>query len=297
MRYASKHSLSKGKASFSQEAIKISSKTRERKTAGCCMNKTEPLQQIRALSDFMRWKIALYLVSLAVSGYLIFGRSGNEIIFIILGSFFISCGAYGYNSVTDKEEDKVNSRANPLAFSALGTITVSFSFALGLLMSLFLNIVAVLLAVIAILTALVYSHFRLKKYLFVKNFYTGFTVPMSFVFGAGVLSFEVLFYYFILSIFFFVGSMISDLRDYEGDKRAGIKTIPVYFGQEKAKKGVYLLLAALLILFLRTDIRVLFPLIAALPITYALVSRNKPHLAHFCTGVSLLFLSIWNFLI
>ncbi len=256
--------------------------------------KTDIAKRIREAFDFVRVRIALSLVFLAVSGYLIFNPMNANLLFVILGAFFLSCGSYGYNTITDKEEDAINSRINALAFSRIGLAAVFVSFALGILFSSFLGIIPIAISIISALTAFAYSRFRLKKYLFIKNIYTAFTVSLSFIFGAMELSSEAISYYFAFSLFFFAGSIISDLRDFNGDRRAGIRTIPVIFGEENAKRFLYVILAAILLVFSSIDLKTFLPFIFALPATYALVNKNKPKQAHLSMALSINFFVLWT---
>ena len=65
--------------------------------------KEQLLLNTRDFFDFVRWGVAASLVFLAVSGYLLFNSLDIKILFVVLSSFFIACGAYGYNSITDKQ--------------------------------------------------------------------------------------------------------------------------------------------------------------------------------------------------
>lgn len=248
---------------------------------------------VKELLNFLRTGISLSIVFLAASGYLIFNSPGQDIIFVILGSFFLSCGAYGYNAITDKEEDTVNRRVNSLAFSKLGADVVFFCFIFGLLMSSFLGAVSFWISISIILSAVVYSRFRLKKYTYIKNIYTALSVSQSFLLGAMTLSFDILLYYLSISLFLFIGSVISDLRDYYGDKELGIITLPVRFGIEKTKKMIYLLLALAFFLFFAENTRKFFPLLISIPLLGVFTFKNKPHLAHLSGGFSFLFLVLW----
>ncbi len=47
--------------------------------------------------------------------------------------------------------------------------------------------------------------------------------------------------YLVLSIYILIISIMADLRDYDGDKLADIKTIPVMLGYNAGKRVIYLL--------------------------------------------------------
>ena len=164
-------------------------------------------------------------------GYFLFNRLSINIIFVVLTSFFLCAGAYSYNNITDKREDLINrKRISPLTYSSLGNIVVIASFSLGMIFSLFLSGTSIFISSLLLILGIAYSLFRIKRFFLIKNIYTGFGVPILFLLGAASINVETLWYYFLLSSFSFAGSIISDIRDYEGDKKTCIKTLPVYMG-------------------------------------------------------------------
>lgn len=83
---------------------------------------------------------------------------------------------------------------------------------------------------------------KLKKGLGIKNFFVAFTWALTIVFLVYPADFWILFMIFIL--FFiksFINTVIFDFKDIKGDFLAGLKTIPVYFGESKTKILLYLI--------------------------------------------------------
>ena len=58
---------------------------------------------------------------------------------------------------------------------------------------------------------------------------------LSFIIGATIFNIEVFLYYLLFCFFVFLMSIISDIRDFAGDKNNNIKTIPVTIGYKSAK--------------------------------------------------------------
>ena len=217
-----------------------------------------------------------------------FNAISHELIFIIITSFFLSAGAYAYNNITDKKEDIINKRS--YLFIDNGLYIVSICFLLAFIFSLFLPIVSILFSVSIIITSIIYSFFNIKKYFLVKNFYSGMGTPQLFLLGAASLTFTVILYYLLISLFFFVGSLIADLRDYKGDKITGIKTLPVYIGCERTKNIVYLSLSLFLVLVLQSN---LFPISIFITLMIISIFKRRIETAHFLGGISLIFLVGW----
>jgi 4-hydroxybenzoate polyprenyltransferase len=164
---------------------------------------------------------------------------------------------------------------------------------LGFAFLLFLPPLSILFSVSIVVTGVIYSFFRLKKYFLVKNFYTGFVVSQLLLLGAANISNEAILYYFIFSVFFFIGSLISDLRDYDGDKTIDIKTLPVHLGYNLTRKITYFLLIGLSVLILGSSLYSLFPVFTFILIIFFFLIRDNPKMAHFSEGISLISLVVW----
>jgi len=194
----------------------------------------------------------------------------------------------------DKEEDLINKRKiSYFVLNNTGWFIIIVCFLLGFIFSLFLSIVSILFCISIITTGIIYSFFGLKKYFLVKNLYTGFGIPQLFLLGAMSLNSQTILYYFLISIFFFTASLISDLRDYEGDRIVGIKTLPVYLGYNVTRKIIYILLIIILLLISALNLYYLFPISIFVLIIFFFIVRNNPRIAHFSSKISLLFWLIW----
>jgi len=159
---------------------------------------------------------------------------------------------YSYNSLKDIKEDK----DNPLHPSPLKELELSgimrwlphLLFIGCLLISfLFTNLYSFILLVSFILFSLLYSHFKIKKFLIIKTItvsffyvilffscYLAFSTTLTYeLFLAGFLAYMVLFTY----------SVVSDMRDIKSDEKHNLITIPVRYGYKKSEgllKGIFL---------------------------------------------------------
>ncbi|MFA5930123.1 MAG: UbiA family prenyltransferase [Candidatus Micrarchaeia archaeon] len=168
----------------------------------------------------------------------------EKILAMLACVFFVTLGSYGFNSVTDFQEDSVN---KPLSQINTGRKTwrdiLNFSLACKLLAvaSAYFISWAVLAAVsIILLGSFFYSSTplgggRLKDMLIIKNITIALLwsvlllLPML-AWGASIpLAFlAVVFFVFTHD---FISSVLSDLKDVEGDRQAGIKTFPSVYGE------------------------------------------------------------------
>lgn len=249
------------------------------------------MQKILDLFKFIRIKICVFITSIAITGFLLFNPFSINLLFVILACFFIIAGGYAYNNITDKKEDIINRKnINPFSYNNYGKIIVILCFLLGIFLSLFLPIYSIFFVLSVIILGIFYSLFRIKKIFPFKNIYTSLVIMQFFLIGASNITIEIIEYSLFISVFIFILSLISDLRDYNGDKKENIKTLPVYFGYEKTKVFVFILLGIFCLIISFSKVFILLPF--ALTMKYFLF-RNNFSYAHSCGGFSFVFLSFW----
>lgn len=174
--------------------------------------------------------------------------------YILLVAVFLSTfSVYSLNRLTDMEEDAVNipeRGAYVKGKEKTLLILCILSYATALLLGWFVNPVSILVLLFPLIIGVLYSIEvspklpRLKNIPGMKNF----IVTLSWVVGAVFVpvvcyyrGFEVtamIFYFIFIKIF--VNAVSFDIRDIEGDKKSGVRTIPVLLGRSRTK---YLLLA------------------------------------------------------
>jgi 4-hydroxybenzoate polyprenyltransferase len=246
---------------------------------------------IRNLLEFIRFKICIFVSAIGMSGFLIFNPLDMRLILVALTSFFGSAGAYSFNNIKDVKEDLINrKKINSFTLSVKGLIIVFVCLSIGFVSSLFLSLQSIFFYLFGSATSITYSFFKIKKYFLIKNLYTGFSATLMFLIGANNISIEVLRHYFLISFFVFIVSIISDLRDYKGDKISSIKTLPVLLGYNKTRKIVSILLCMFLFLIINSHFIILLPF--SLIIVF-FVYKNKTRIAHSIGGFALIFLTIF----
>ncbi|NIU39065.1 hypothetical protein GWN65_03570, partial [Candidatus Bathyarchaeota archaeon] len=158
--------------------------------------------------------------------------------------FLSAVGSFAFNDYCDFEVDRRNNRSDrPLVLGLLSMqlalITGLVSFFLVILLSLFLNLLAMALVLFSLPLFFLYS-LGLKKKFFAKNILIGFAYVATIFLGSLVSdsALEPLIVYFAV-MGFIVGlafEIMLDIGDVEGDKNLGIETLAVEFGVESAAK-------------------------------------------------------------
>jgi len=247
---------------------------------------------ISNISEFIRLKICIFVCAIGMSGFLLFNPLNMSLVFVSLTSFLVAAGAYSLNNIRDVKEDRINrKKINPLVFSDKALPIILICFSIGIFFSFFLSLYSILFSLVGTIISIHYSFFKLKKHFLIKNLYTGFGVSVVFLVGAISVNIEVVWYYFLISFFAVIISMISDLRDYKGDKINFIKTLPVSLGYDVTKNLIFLLIGlfSFLILFFSN----LFILLPFVFIMLYFLYKNNPSSAHSFAGYSLVFLVFW----
>ncbi len=181
-----------------------------------------------------------------VSGILAGDLIGFQFEYIVgfLIIFVSEAGAFAINDYIDYEIDIKNNRSDrPLVLGLLSRksalIIVIILMIFNLLLILFLNGVALFLALISIPAFYIYS-LGLKKLVIVKNALIAYSYAGTILFGSlvtdAVLE-PIIIYFAFMGFIVGLGSEIMfDIADIEGDKELGINSIPNKFGIKTAAK-------------------------------------------------------------
>jgi 4-hydroxybenzoate polyprenyltransferase len=241
---------------------------------------------LRELAEFMRLKIVFFITGIAVSGYLYFNPLGIKLAYVALCSFFGVAAVYSFNLITDKEEDLINEgKINRFVLEEWkGVLLVVLFVMLGMLFSLRLSLASTTIYLISLFIGIFYSISRIKNMFPLKNLYTGLALPTVFLIGAfagSTVSLTAFVYYLLLSVNIFTISLLSDLRDFKGDKETGLRTLPVVLGQRVARRIVYLallLFSAAILVFRFEGLYVLLPFSALVLLDTVMGQYRTAHL-------------------
>ena len=166
--------------------------------------------------------------------------------------FLVAFSVYNLNRKTDEDEDAIN-RQDRYAFTKRYETplfyTTVLTIAIALVLSAIHGILSLLVTAMPFLCGILYSirwlpqglgYRRLKEIPGVKNVVIGFAwaIPLSFLpvfLTNGMPDSRTVISFLLFFMWGFMASIIPDIRDKTGDARAGVRTIPVIFGEERTK--------------------------------------------------------------
>ena len=175
---------------------------------------------------------------------------------MMVASFFVTLSIYTLNKVTDREEDKINApERSKIANSPITLPVAIFAYAAALIIGGIEKLVFILILLIPLLSGIFYSikifSIRLKDIFLMKNLIIATSCTAvaiaPFFYSNDILVLFLVSYFFFVKIF--INTIIFDLRDVEGDRKANVRTIPVVVGVKNTRK-ILLLLNSTLILWL-----------------------------------------------
>ncbi|MEO0206852.1 MAG: geranylgeranylglycerol-phosphate geranylgeranyltransferase [candidate division WOR-3 bacterium] len=182
---------------------------------------------------------------------------GKEMIFnntIVLAGIvgFLVC-AYGniVNDIMDIEIDRINNPKRPLVSGAakrnIAVFMTILLIIVSLIISFFLGLKPFLLVIVTILLLLFYSTY-FKKTPF-ANLIVAIIAGLSFIFGGFVTNniFALIPAFFALLIHT-PREIIKDIIDIKGDRTFGVRSLPIIYGEEKARQFAVIFLIILLCL-------------------------------------------------
>jgi 4-hydroxybenzoate polyprenyltransferase len=176
---------------------------------------------------------------------------------LLLASFLLTFAIYNLNKLTDIKEDSVNvpERAGFIEKNKHCVIfAVVASYIAALSLSFLQNPFAIFIILFPFCTGIVYSikisSFRLKDITGIKNIVIalpwaviGTFLPLAVSFRDFIII-PLFFYFFFIKCF--LNSLLFDIRDIEGDRMSGVRTIPVTFGRQKTKNLLLILNSTLI---------------------------------------------------
>lgn len=179
---------------------------------------------------------------------------------IVILTFLITFSIYGLNKLTDIKEDTINlpERSNTIKkIKPILKFSIAFSFILSMLLGLLTNILTLPILLFPLLLGIIYSaklskNFpRLKDISGVKNITIALSwavgstfLPVIYLLEKKTILIILVFYFFFLKSY--INSILFDVRDVEGDKRSGVRTIPAFLGINKTKNLLIILNSTLI---------------------------------------------------
>jgi 4-hydroxybenzoate polyprenyltransferase len=190
--------------------------------------------------------IALVCVFLTYFSFEVLNIQPNLI--LLLAVFLSTFSVYSLNRLTDMEEDSVNVPGRESYVKGKEKTLLALcilSYGVALLLGYLVNPLSVLVFLFPLLVGILYSLEvspkipRLKNIPGMKNFSVTLSwtvgavfIPLVFHYPGAWATFLLFFFVFIK---FLVNTMSFDIRDIEGDKKSGVRTIPVLLGRSRTK--------------------------------------------------------------
>lgn len=150
---------------------------------------------------------------------------------------------YNLNRFTDRVEDARNNPARAAFFSRYGRYWLLIgiaSYILAIAIGIWFSVPMAEYLILPLLVGLVYSVFRAKEILLVKNLLVGISwgiIPVGVGAYYGVLwRVELLFLTGFVTCMIVIAAIIFDIKDITGDKNAGIRTIPILIGPRRTRQ-------------------------------------------------------------
>lgn len=236
---------------------------------------------VEELLEYLRVHVCLSSAAVALLGFLSFHPFSAAALLVFFSIFFVVGSVYSCNFLTDRPEDEKNS---PLASNRfirsgkLGALVSASSALAGLLLSAMLSPLHLILSCLLLLVGHGYSSLRLKRLFLFKNAVIGAAFGMAYLYGAGFLYLPGL---LLILLVIIAMSIIADLRDYCGDKSAGIMTIPVVLGMANSKQAVQILLLAAFAVVAIFRPSGFLPLLLFIPAALLILHFHKnPYISH-----------------
>ncbi|MHA2093914.1 MAG: UbiA prenyltransferase family protein [Candidatus Hodarchaeales archaeon] len=196
----------------------------------------------RSYSKLVRPTVVMMGLTNGMVGVIYAGITLDNLLYVIIALLSIAAIAafsYGYNQLTDLDEDRINAPHRPLVTGELSVneckaflvalLVISFAplLFLGRFIAFFLMLAG------PVFSGVVYSKFRIKSFI-IKPFFVayGWSFVPIIAYSAVTNSMSPLFFIFVpfFLLLMFLTTTMGDLRDIEGDKENGVKTLPVIFG-------------------------------------------------------------------
>lgn len=198
-----------------------------------------------------------------------------------VSSALIGAGGNIINDILDVEIDRINRPDRPIPSGKVTVTTATrlyiFSKMFGIFFAAMAGIIPALIAAASSFVIFFYSYI-LKNIPLVGNITVSFFTGLVFVFGASMVDnySNALFPFIFAFMINLIREVVKDVEDIEGDRAESVKTFPVIFGVEAARKiavvfTVFLVLVTF-IPFLLKVYRIEYLVIIAVSVAPALVS-------------------------
>ncbi len=222
--------------------------------------------------------ISLSTTSIALSSILLTGLSIDYIPLFIV--FAATLFVYNLNRFTDRVEDARNNPERAEFFSAYGRYWLLIGvigYVVAMAIGIWLSLPMVEYLFLPLFVGLIYSVFRAKELLLIKNLLVGISwgiIPLGVGAYYGILwHVEIVFLAGYIASMILIAAVIFDIKDITGDKNAGIRTIPILIGPARTRR------LSLISTFIVAGIVILLVAFQVIPVKYLVVLAVNGYVA------------------
>jgi 4-hydroxybenzoate polyprenyltransferase len=198
-------------------------------------NAFEALLSVLVLLVHSNLVIATAATSVAVTTMVLVDRPLDPLLLFIV--FSATLFVYSVNLATDVEEDELNVPGRAAFTRSYGRVCVVVGvvlYALAVGVAVVRGLPRAEFLALPVAAAVLYSMARLKCVLLVKNFLVGVawgTIPLGVGVYYGLLpSVEIFGLATVFAVMLTVAAAVFDIKDVDGDRAAGVRTVPIRFG-------------------------------------------------------------------
>lgn len=203
------------------------------------------MNKVAAIARLTRVEHSAMLVIAVIAGELISGGIPHitQLALSIITPILVSMGSFAINDYFDVEADIANRRMNrPIAAGHIkrreAFAIAMVCFVIGVASSAFINMYALVIALVFAALAILYSY-RMKEMLLIGNVYIALSMVIPFIYGDYVVSSSVGYNIVLICVIIFLAGLAREIhgmvRDYEGDRKArGVRNLVFHTGEHKS---------------------------------------------------------------
>ncbi len=222
------------------------------------MNKVKALLELSRIDHGLMVVIAISAGTISSSG--LKALTSTRTLIACIAGLLVEMGVFIFNDIFNVEEDRINSPQRPIPS---GKITVKEATAYGLTalvlavaVSLLTGLESLAIILLAIIVGMLYNA-KIKKFGVYGNLCVALLTAFPFIYGAVVTlrslwAVPIRCWMFFAMAFLATWSreIIKGIVDVEGDRRVGIKTLPIVLGEKASAKIAFLIMLFAIILSL-----------------------------------------------
>lgn len=200
--------------------------------------------------------ISLAATGTAISTMILAGLPLDPLALFIV--FAVTLFVYSFNRLADRAEDQKNLPQRTAFIDRYGTQLFVIGTALYLLataVAIAASVPGAPAMVIPLAVAVLYSVVGLKRLLVVKNLLVGLAwglIPLGVgVYYSVLWTVDILFLFGFTTAMLTIAAVVFDIKDIEGDKREGVRTVPIVAGVKRTRllaAGATVIVAAIVTL-------------------------------------------------